>query len=119
MLAPIRVCFDATALTDDDFGRAEVLHGVGASWVVEPTTRDLTTRTICATVTSLSPFAVGIRAVTLRVEALFDQTKSHKAGSTVPVKVRLVNASGANVSSPDLARPSGRSSRSPRRHPRR
>jgi len=103
VLAPIRVCFDATALTDDDFGRAEVLHGVGASWVVEPTTRDLATRTICASVSSLSPFAVGIRSVTHRVEALFDQTKSHKAGSTIPVKIRLVNASGANVSSPDLA----------------
>lgn len=30
---------------------------------------------------------------------LFDETKSHKAGSTVPVKIRLLDANGLNVSS--------------------
>ena len=34
-----------------------------------------------------------------RVTPLFDQTKSHKAGSTVPVKLQLVDAGGTNVSS--------------------
>jgi hypothetical protein len=33
------------------------------------------------------------------IEALFDQTKAHKAGSTVPVKIRLLDADGLNVSS--------------------
>jgi hypothetical protein len=33
---------------------------------------------------------------------LYDETKSHKAGSTVPVKLRLCDASGANVSSPSV-----------------
>lgn len=32
------------------------------------------------------------------VQILFDQTKAHKAGSTVPIKIRLVDASGVNVS---------------------
>lgn len=36
------------------------------------------------------------------VEALFDQTKVHKSGSTVPIKIRLVDANGANVSTPAL-----------------
>ncbi len=33
------------------------------------------------------------------VQVLFDQTKAHKSGSTVPIKIRLVDANGANVSS--------------------
>jgi hypothetical protein len=37
--------------------------------------------------------------VNFGVIALFDQTKAHKSGSTVPIKIRLVDANGANVSS--------------------
>lgn len=33
------------------------------------------------------------------IVALYDQTKAHKSGSTIPIKIRLVDASGANVSS--------------------
>jgi hypothetical protein len=32
-------------------------------------------------------------------QILFDQTKAHKSGSTVPIKIRLVDANGVNVSS--------------------
>jgi hypothetical protein len=32
------------------------------------------------------------------VQALYDQTKAHKAGSTVPIKVQLVDANGTNLS---------------------
>ena len=105
IVPPIQVCFNASALTEDEFGRAEVLHGVGGFWVVEPTLRDSVHRTLCATVGSLSPFAVGLRPKppTYRVLALYDQAKTHKSGSTVPVKVQLLNAAGTNVSSPDIA----------------
>jgi hypothetical protein len=34
---------------------------------------------------------------------LFDQTKAHKPGSTIPIKLRLCDASGNNLSSPDIA----------------
>jgi hypothetical protein len=37
------------------------------------------------------------------IQALFDQTKAHKSGSTVPIKVRLVDANGNNVSSSSIA----------------
>ena len=37
-----------------------------------------------------------------RVCVLFDQTKAHKAGSTVPIKLQLCDASGMNVSSPSV-----------------
>jgi hypothetical protein len=33
------------------------------------------------------------------IQVLFDQTKAHKAGSTVPIKIRLIDVNGANVSS--------------------
>ncbi|HUF05600.1 MAG TPA: LamG-like jellyroll fold domain-containing protein [Aridibacter sp.] len=36
------------------------------------------------------------------VEALYDQTRAHKSGSTIPMKIRLVDANGVNVSSPAI-----------------
>jgi hypothetical protein len=37
--------------------------------------------------------------VNYNVVALFDQTKASKSGSTIPIKIRLVDANGVNVSS--------------------
>jgi hypothetical protein len=34
------------------------------------------------------------------IVAFYDQTKAHKSGSTIPIKIKLVDASGTNVSSP-------------------
>lgn len=39
--------------------------------------------------------------VAFAVEALYDQAQAHKSGSTVPIKLRIVDANGLNVS--DLA----------------
>ena len=36
------------------------------------------------------------------VQALYDQTRAHKSGSTIPIKIQLVDANGVNVSSPSL-----------------
>ncbi len=36
------------------------------------------------------------------VVALYDQTKAHKSGSTIPIKLQLVDAAGNNLSSPSL-----------------
>jgi hypothetical protein len=33
------------------------------------------------------------------IQVLFDQTKAHKSSSTVPIKIRLVDANGMNISS--------------------
>jgi hypothetical protein len=49
------------------------------------------------TVTTIIDYTVGYGIL-----ALYDQSKAHKAGSTVPIKVRLVDANGNNVSSPAL-----------------
>jgi predicted thioesterase len=37
--------------------------------------------------------------VAFGLQVLFDQSKANKSGSTVPIKIRLVDANGANVSS--------------------
>jgi len=36
------------------------------------------------------------------VSPIFDQTRAYKSGSTIPIKIRLVDANGANVSSPSI-----------------
>jgi hypothetical protein len=47
---------------------------------------------------SASPSVVNY-SVAFGLQVLFDQTKAHKSGSTVPIKIRLVDANGVNVSS--------------------
>ena len=60
----IQVCMNGAALSDAEFANASILHGVNGAWQVEPTIRNAATKTLCATVASLSPFAVGIRTDT-------------------------------------------------------
>ncbi|MCU1382798.1 MAG: repeat protein [Acidobacteria bacterium] len=55
----VQVCFDAHALSNDDFAVAVVLHGEGGALVPYPTTRYSVTRMLCAVVPSLSPFVIG------------------------------------------------------------
>lgn len=47
--------------------------------------------------TAQSDFSV---TVTSNLCVLYDQTKNHKSGSTVPIKLRLCTADGTNLSSP-------------------
>ena len=57
----IQVCLSGASLSDGDFANASILHGVSGAWQVEPTIRDAATKSLCATVASLSPFAIGVR----------------------------------------------------------
>jgi hypothetical protein len=50
---------------------------------------------------STATFNVHIYPV-YQVEALFDQSKAHKSGSTVPIKIRVLDMNGNNVSSSSL-----------------
>ncbi|HEX8189448.1 MAG TPA: DPP IV N-terminal domain-containing protein, partial [Pyrinomonadaceae bacterium] len=110
---PITLGFQVAGIDDPvTFGALRVLHGepppvpnfvdrtVLAPDSPEP---DFATRTVYARVTSLSPFVVTRRASVYGVRALYDETKTYKSGGTVPVKLQLTNAAGANVSSPSLA----------------
>jgi hypothetical protein len=41
-------------------------------------------------------------AVTYQVDALFDETRPHNAGSALPIKIALTDAEGDNLSTPGL-----------------
>jgi hypothetical protein len=48
------------------------------------------------------PGSLTLPSLFTTVSSLFDQTKAVKSGSTIPLKLQLLNAVGANVSSADL-----------------
>jgi len=54
----ITVCFTLSSLSDPDFAAARVLHNNGSGLVDVTLSKDGTTKTICASVSSLSPFVI-------------------------------------------------------------
>ena len=91
---PITLCFYASAAADPAaFAALRVLHGENAALVDRTTSHDFTTRTVCATVSSLSPFLIARSTEpTDRIRSLYDTSKSFKAGSTAPVRLQVTDA---------------------------
>ena len=56
--SPVTVCFTLSSLSDADFAAALVLHNNGNGLVDVTSSKDATTKTICATTPSLSPFVI-------------------------------------------------------------
>src|SRR5207249_4483938 len=56
--SPVNVCFTLSSLSDVDFAAARVLHNNGSGLVDVTSSKDATTKTICASVPSLSPFVI-------------------------------------------------------------
>lgn len=90
-------------LSEADFNNLSILHNnngtledvtVGRSYDAQSQSGTITAYTY-----SFSPFYLAKR-VGLRVSPLFAQTQAFKAGSTIPIKLQLLNDAGANVSSP-------------------
>ena len=54
----VLVCFTLSSLSDADFAAARVLHNNGNGLVDVTSSKDATTKTICATTPSLSPFVI-------------------------------------------------------------
>jgi probable HAF family extracellular repeat protein len=97
---PITLCFNMSSVYDPDaFAALGILHGEAGAWVDRTVSRDFATGQLCARVTSLSPFVIARLSAEYQVQSLHDSTKAFKAGATVPIKVRLLGPSGANVSS--------------------
>ena len=87
-------------ITPEAFGLLAVLHNNnGVIESLEIVSRDYASRTISAKTYSFSPFYLA-RRVTNKIATLFDRAQAYKSGSTVPVKVKLLDAnSGQNLSS--------------------
>jgi len=99
---PVTICFVVPGpISEADFNGLVVLHnenGVLVDVTASAPAREYASLRLCATVNSFSPFYL-VRT-NLRVVAVFDQTKAYRLNSTVPIKLQLFDASGANVSSP-------------------
>jgi hypothetical protein len=87
-------------ISQEDFNNLAILHNVNGTLVdvtASTPARDYASLTIYATTTSFSPFYLARRGP--HIKSLFDQTKAYKRGSTIPVKLQVLNASNANLSS--------------------
>ncbi len=102
---PVTLAFKVPGpISQSDFNSLAILHNVNGTLVdVTATTppRDYATLTIYATTTTFSPFYLARRGP--HIKTLFDQTKAYKGGSTVPIKLQVMNSSNINTSSSALA----------------
>jgi hypothetical protein len=91
-------------ISQADFNTLAILHNVNGTLVdVTATTpaRDYANLTIYATTSSFSPFYLARKGP--HVKTLFDQSKAYKSGSTIPIKLQILNASNGNTSSSSTA----------------
>jgi autotransporter-associated beta strand protein len=100
---PVTLAFKVPGpISEEEFNRLAILHNENGQLVdVTAATpqRDYATLTVYATTNSFSPFYLAKKSAA-KVLPLYDRTQAFKAGSTIPVKVKLVDAStGANLSS--------------------
>ena len=94
-------CFNVSTVNNEvDFNNLRVLHLEGSALVDRTTSHDFANQKICATTTSFSPFY--LTTLGKKVQSLFDRTKAFKSGSTVPVKVKVLNETNQNISAATL-----------------
>jgi probable HAF family extracellular repeat protein len=105
---PITIGFEVPAVNDPTvFSSLRVLHNEGSVLVdrtilpPDSPTHDFLKRTIYARVDSLSPFVIA--RVGYSICPLYDQTKVHRSGSTIPIKLQLCGPAGTNLSSANVA----------------
>jgi hypothetical protein len=99
---PVNVCFNVTSVNDmTEFNNLRVLHKEGDLLVDRTSSHDFPNRKICATTTSFSPFYLA--TVDKQIQSLFDRSKAFKSGSTIPIKIKILNGGGQNVSSATMA----------------
>ena len=89
-------------MSEADFNNLRVLHNQNGTLVDNTSGYDYSRMTIYATTTSFSPFYIA-RAGGTHVAPLFDTTKAYKAGSTIPIKLQLLNSANTNISSASLS----------------
>ena len=101
---PVTIAFTVPGpISQQDFNSLRVLHNVSGTLVdvtASSPAPNYSTLTIYATTNSFSPFYL-IRQG-LHVSPLFNQSGTYKAGSTIPIKLQILDPTGANVSSSSL-----------------
>jgi len=104
VVGPITLCFNAWHVDDADaFAALRVLHGENGTLVDRTSSHDFATRTICATVSSLSPFVIArYTEPTYGIVRLYDSARSFRAGSTAPIRLQVTDAAGLNLSAASL-----------------
>ncbi|MDI1241842.1 MAG: FG-GAP-like repeat-containing protein, partial [bacterium] len=91
-------CFSIPSVNaESDFLNLRVLHKEGEVLVDRTVSHNFPNRKICATTTSFSPFYLA--RVGKSVKLLFDRGKAFKSGSTIPVKLQIIDEAGQNGSS--------------------
>jgi hypothetical protein len=97
----IEVCLGASGLSGAEFASASILHGVAGAWQVETTRRDPATQRLCADVTSLSPFAVGVRTDVTAPQIACGAAASGWHGSNVTITCTASDNGSGLASSTD------------------
>jgi hypothetical protein len=85
-VAPLSVPRNRSALVTAPDGRIYAIGGNGGD---------------NTTFSSVEAFSLQ-QAIVYGVNALYDQTKVHKSGSTIPIKLQLLDGLGVNVSAPSI-----------------
>lgn len=97
----VTTCFNVPNVNDmTEFSNLRVLHNENGTLVDRTSSWDYPNRKICATTTSFSPFYLA--TVGKKMQSLFDRSRAFKSGSTVPVKVKILNENSQNISSATL-----------------
>jgi len=99
----IQVCFNYSGLSLVDPATAQLKHWNGTEWENVTTSNNVETQIICGSVSSLSPFIIGNEVDTAyTVNPMFDQNRVYKIGSTVPIRIQILD-NGTNVSASTLS----------------
>jgi probable HAF family extracellular repeat protein len=97
---PITIAFVVPGpLSQTDFNALSIYHndnGILVDVTASSPLRNYASLTLYATTNTLSPFYLVRRNV--HVSALFDQSRAYRSGSTIPIKVQLLNSNNVNVS---------------------
>jgi hypothetical protein len=100
----IEICLSYPAGAFADGVSPVLLHFVNGAWANVTTSANTTTRIVCGSVTSLSPFALGVVLPVYTVSGFFSPVNTGgpnraQAGQVVPLTFRVLDANGAPYAS--------------------